>query len=116
VHELPLVTNILELSLRYAEANGVSRIISIKLRVGALCDAKDEWLRRYFMLTSRGTKAEGAVLELSTDPAIARCGACGKEFELSINPPQRPACPSCGGAECAVVSGFDYFIESMEAI
>jgi hydrogenase nickel incorporation protein HypA/HybF len=116
MHELPLVKEILDIALRHAEANGVSRIVSINLKIGALCDAEDQWLQRYFSLASRGTKAADASLILSRESAKAKCGACGKEFALTGDSTEKVCCPLCGRRECSLVAGTDYFIESMEAI
>jgi hydrogenase nickel incorporation protein HypA/HybF len=116
VHELPLIADILEKVLAHAEANGVSRVVSVRLKIGALCDAKEYWLNRYFTLAARGTPAEGASLALAFEPAKVLCAGCGREFELARDPRGPISCPSCGSGDCSLVAGTDYFIESMEAI
>lgn len=38
MHELPVIKSILDICLRYAKANEVSKIISIELKIGELSD------------------------------------------------------------------------------
>lgn len=75
VHELPIITRVLELSL--AAAPEGSEISRIKLRVGSLCDAEPLWLQRYFMIASRGTPAEDAELSVRRDEGTAEEDAAG---------------------------------------
>ena len=65
VHELPIITRILELALAAAPQD--ARISRINLHVGSFCDADPLWLQRYFRIASRGTPAEGADLAVRRD-------------------------------------------------
>ena len=54
MHELPVTESILKVVLKYAAANNVSKVVSVKLEVGKLSDLADEWIQRY----CRGREAE----------------------------------------------------------
>ncbi len=90
VHELPIITRVLELSLASSPAG--SEIARVNLRVGYLCDAEPLWLERYFRIAARGTSAEDAEL-------IVR-----RETEA----------PGAGGAELDPDAAFGYVLESIE--
>lgn len=90
MHELPIITRVLELSLASAPAG--SEIARVNLRVGYLCDAEPLWLERYFRIAARGTSAEGA--------------------ELSVRREPETRCP--GGAELDPDTAFGYVLESIE--
>ncbi len=65
MHELPIITRVLELALDAAPADQL--IVRITLRVGRLCDAQPLWLERYLRMAARGTRAEGAALRVVRD-------------------------------------------------
>jgi len=68
VHELPMITRVVELALEAAPKNAVIR--RIQLHVGALCDADPLWLERYFRVAARGSAAEGASLDIRRDDTM----------------------------------------------
>jgi Zn finger protein HypA/HybF involved in hydrogenase expression len=65
LHELPIITRIVELAIAAAPAHSAIRKVS--LRVGGLCDADPQWLERYFRIAAKGSAAEYAVLEVHRD-------------------------------------------------
>lgn len=67
MHELPIITRVLDLALEAAPEG--SLIVRVNLRVGALCDAEPLWLERYFRTAARGTRAENASLIVQRDRA-----------------------------------------------
>ena len=59
---------------------------------------------------AQGTFCAGEVLEQELIPARLRCAPCEREWELDV-----PAfrCPTCGGADVAVVAGNEFEVESI---
>lgn len=112
MHELPVIERVLNLAL--AEALPGYRIVTVTLRVGALCDAQPDWLERYFRLAAGGTVAEGARLEIFREEAALYCPACGKESILAFPLDEALSCTICGYAHVTLVAGLDYQLESIE--
>ena len=115
MHELPVTKSILEIALRHAAANEVSRVSAIDLSIGALSDLEPEWLQTYFDHISRGTAAEGARLRVSRSPLTFRCASCRAEFDAAREDLDRIACPHCGSRDASIVGGTGYTVEAMEA-
>jgi hydrogenase nickel incorporation protein HypA/HybF len=115
VHELAIITRVLEIALAAApEGNAITRVA---LRVGGLCDADPLWLERYFRIAARSTAAEGAALSIARDEASARCLGCGASWPLSMADMPGAAglrCPACSSDRAELDAGFDYLLEAIE--
>jgi hydrogenase nickel incorporation protein HypA/HybF len=107
VHELSLSSAIVQTTLRHAEGRPVR---SVQMRIGALRQVVPESLEFYFGIVTRGTLAEGAVLEAEYVPAQLRCEGCGCGWS-----PELPLfrCPSCGGAGVETLAGSEFEIDSI---
>ena len=114
MHELPVTEKILDVVLRHAEGQNVSRILRIYLRVGDLSDLEPEWIQRYFDYLSKGTLAENARLVIETAPIVLRCGSCGSSFQIKKDDLEGVRCPECGETGCSLVSGREYYVKNME--
>ncbi|MDX9959557.1 MAG: hydrogenase maturation nickel metallochaperone HypA [Spirochaetia bacterium] len=112
MHELPIIERVLDLAL--ASAPPGDRIVTVKLRVGALCDAEPEWLQRYFRVAARETAAEDARLEITRDDAVVHCPSCGKESLLVLPLTGSLSCSLCGYDHVTLVAGMEYQLESIE--
>jgi hydrogenase nickel incorporation protein HypA/HybF len=108
VHELSLSSAIIATAAKHAAGRPVS---VVSLRVGALRQVVPDTLEFYFEFVARGGVCEGARLEQEIVPARLRCERCVAEWELDL-PDFR--CPTCGGAENAIVSGNEFEVESIE--
>lgn len=115
MHELAVTHEILEIVLRYARRNRVSRVHRITLEIGELSDLEQPWIQRYFDAISRGSLAEGAVIEVETPPCRFHCDACGNEFVMSLSADEPVLCAGCGSKEVRMISGAEYKVKSMEA-
>jgi hydrogenase nickel incorporation protein HypA/HybF len=112
MHELPLIEQVLRLALESAPAG--EQIITVKLRVGTLCDAESRWLQRYFRLASQGTAAEKAELEITREEAAVHCPACGQDSLLLLPLTGPLACSFCACDQVTVTAGLEYKLESIE--
>lgn len=102
VHELGLSEAIVDAAVQGA---GGRRVRSLRVRVGGAHAADPEAVRLGFQMAALGTVAEGAVLDLVSDPPRIRCAGCGKETRQDGGP-LVPACPACGGVDVEV-AGLD---------
>ena len=102
MHELSLVTEMLDIIADYAARHGFRRVNSLKLSCGCLAGIEPEALQFAFAIQSQGTTAAGAVLELEILPATISCFTCGDDFIVATYP---AACPRCGGMEVTLKGG-----------
>ena len=73
VHEHSLITDLLRKLAAVVQAEGVSKVISVKVRLGALCHLSAPHFQEHFIHAVRGTVAEDARLDIevltdATDP------------------------------------------------
>ena len=111
MHELTITQSMLNLALEHGQRAGAKRITHINLVVGQISGVVDDSVQFYFDLLSKETLAEGAQLVIRKQPALFRCGACGHEFPLQDRNWICPACQALGGE---VISGREFFMESIE--
>ena len=116
MHELQVTERILNVVLRHAAGQDVSRIVRIHLRVGELSDLEDEWIQHYFDYLSRGTLAESAELAITRAPIVVHCDACSRSFEVTRSELGEAICPQCGEPRLELVSGREYLVENMEVL
>lgn len=119
MHELPVISRVVEICLRHAVSNQARKILTIELKVGSLSDLEPEWMQRYFDHVSKDTIAAGARLKIEKLPLIYRCVNCGHEFVLDIeNCAGRDeiVCPDCENANITCISDNGYQIGNMEIV
>jgi hydrogenase nickel incorporation protein HypA/HybF len=109
MHELPITEGILKIA---TDAAAGRQITTIHLVVGELSSIVDDSVQFYFDMLSKGTVAEGAVLDFQRRPATMQCWDCGRSFEA--RPPLSPICPHCGGTKLQVTGGRELRVESIE--
>jgi len=116
MHELQVTQKILDIVLRHAQTNGVSKVISIQLKIGELSDLEDEWVQKYFDHLSKDTIAENAKLKIERIPVVMKCDDCEHSFEVNIKEIKDIQCPECSNKKCTLISGKEYYIKDMEVI
>lgn len=111
MHELSITENILEIATRNGARAGASRITDITLVIGDLSSIVDDSVQFYWDMISQGTLAEGARLHFRRVPARVHCQSCAHEFELAgqLNP-----CPECGSLSLDILSGDEFYVDSIE--
>jgi hydrogenase nickel incorporation protein HypA/HybF len=115
MHELPVTEKILNIVVKHAEMNRVSKVISITLKIGELSDLENEWIQHYFDYLSKNTVAENAILKIEKVPIVFKCNQCGHEIEVKKEQLGEIACPRClSKGNFSLISGREYFIKEME--
>jgi len=115
MHELPVTQSILDIALKHAQMNNVTKIHAINLAIGEMSDLENEWIQRYFDYLSKNTIAQGAKLNIERVPVVLRCELCSHTFEVDIKKMEDICCPQCDEKKFALVSGREYYIKDMEA-
>ena len=112
MHELVIVEGILDTVIPEVRKYNVEKILSIRLKIGELSGVVPGCIHEYFGIAAKGTIAEGAKIIIETAPIRIRCRDCGFEGEISKG---TYACPRCGSPGFRIISGREYFVESVEA-
>ncbi|MCR5302989.1 MAG: hydrogenase maturation nickel metallochaperone HypA [Lachnospiraceae bacterium] len=112
MHELSIVEGILEAVIPEVEKYDVSRVNEIRLKVGELSGIVPQCIDEYFRIAAKGTIAEGASIKIEKIPVSIQCSECGYEGVIS---PGKFRCPNCDGRDFRVVSGSEYYVDSVEA-
>jgi len=111
MHELSITQNLLDIATRHAEKAGATRITDIHVVIGQLASVVDDSVQFYWDIISEGTLAAGASLHFERRPAQLRCRDC----EHRYHPAQGElACPQCGSVQVEVLSGDEFYLESIE--
>ena len=111
MHELSVTEEVLRIALEHARQAKAERVLRINLVIGSLTSFAGESIEFYFDILSKGTEAEHASLSISHIPARARCRQCRQEFEPEATD---WLCPRCGGGIEEVLSGREFYVESID--
>jgi len=111
MHELSLCESLLDILKSEAETAKFKKVKRITLEIGPLSTVEPEAMRFGFDVVMRGSLAEGAKLEIVTEPAEARCRSC---FELVTVNDWLATCPKCGGTDLQITGGDALRIKELE--
>lgn len=109
MHELSLSSAILDTVLRHAECRKVN---AVDLTVGVLRQVVPSSLEFYWGVVTRDTVCEGSVLNLTEVEATVSCKECDARPWTLEQPIFR--CPSCGGSNVEVLTGTEFFVDSID--
>ena len=112
MHELSIALSVLDIVRAAATDAGLSRVDSVRLRVGKATGVLPDALRFAFDCSKAGTPAETAVLDIEEVPIGGHCNACGSDF--TSPEPYVLACPLCGGASFRVTTGDELAVLDLE--
>jgi hydrogenase nickel incorporation protein HypA/HybF len=112
MHELSIVTSIVETVTESLAVYPGTRVKLVRLRVGALASVIPESLEFCYGLAAEGTPLEGSRLVVDVLPVVAHCEPCGLDFELEGV--QSFRCPRCGTPSNDLRQGRELEIDSFE--
>lgn len=96
MHEASLAKRLLEGALERAPDG---RIVVIRGWIGDAEVVSSESLAFHFSVHARGTRAEGARVDIVVEQPVARCTECGHWYPHGHHV---TLCPRCGGAQAEV--------------
>ena len=99
MHELGIMTGVLESAEEAAKNAGADKVLKISLSVGVMTEAIEDVLRFAFDALSEGTIFEGCVLEITMIQPVSICLDCGNE---------------CGSPFLQLIQGKELRIDSIE--
>ncbi len=111
MHELSIISNLLEAIEVEKRRRGFHRVVEIVLEVGVFSCLEPDALQVCFRAGRRGTAAEGARLTIQRAEGRGRCEECNSEFTLQdfFHP-----CPNCGNFKIEILSGNQVKIKYLE--
>ncbi len=111
MHEMSIVSNIMDIALKTAAENNLSSISRIKIKVGNQHHLADDLMVYAFSFMKKGTIAASAVLEIERVEITAECRHCGYVFTVKEN---MYLCPECSSVNPELLRGRELIIESIE--
>ncbi len=113
MHELSICASIVDMLETSARQEGFSRVVRVQLEVGCFGGVEKEALQFGFDVSTRGSVAEDAILEILERSGQAWCFDCCRSFCVT----RRDAdCPECGGARLTVTGGDELRIKELEVV
>ncbi|MGA2350089.1 MAG: hydrogenase maturation nickel metallochaperone HypA [Terracidiphilus sp.] len=112
MHELSLITSVVETVTESLGPYPGARVLAVTLRVGALASVIPESLEFCYGIASEGTPLEGSRLVVNVLPVIMHCAPCGEDVELEGV--QSFRCPRCGAPCSEMRQGRELEIDSIE--
>ena len=113
MHEVSLVESIVALVEEERRKQAFSRVHSIRLHVGALGCVEPDALKFCFRAVTRGTIADGAILDIEMIPGMGFCAGCERTVAMSE---RFDSCPHCGSMQLRVTAGSELRLAEMEVV
>jgi len=112
MHELSIVTSVVESVTESLAAYPGARVLEVRLRVGALASVVVESLEFCWGIASEDTPLEGSRLVVNVLPVVIHCAACDRDSQL--DGVQSFRCAQCGEPCGEMLQGRELEIESVE--
>ena len=111
MHEMSLCESIRRVVDEAAAAPDIARVTRVRLEIGRFSGVEKTALEFAWGVVMRGSKAEGAALEMIDLPGRATCFDCMKTVDIAgrFDP-----CPECGGGRLLPESGDEMRIKNLE--
>ena len=111
MHEMSLCEGIRRVVDQAAASPDITRVTRVRLEIGRFAGVEKTALDFAWDVVMRGSKAEGAALEMIDLPGRATCFDCvaSVEIEDRLDP-----CPECGGGKLLPEGGDEMRIRDME--
>lgn len=111
MHELGIMTGVMDAVMASAQNAGAERITKVTLRVGRMTEAVEDALQFAFEALSENTMAEGATLEIIMIEPESICLNCGLEY---THDRFHMVCPECQSPFTELLRGKELEIASIE--
>jgi hydrogenase nickel incorporation protein HypA/HybF len=111
MHELGITSRIIQTVTQEMQRHGLSRVNSVRIRLGELSGIDPSALLFSWEASTRGTAFEPVRLEIQPVPASGRCRHCQREFNV-VDLMFR--CPDCQSGKIDLVRGQEIEIASLD--
>ncbi len=110
MHEFTIASNILEVIEKVAEENSLTKINSVKLKVGKLRQICPDALQSAFNFAAEDTIAANAKMIVELTPIKMKCDGCGNVFIVN----GAYVCGNCDSYSLKTLEGNDIIVETIE--
>ena len=111
MRELQATQSILTKALLQVGQSNAKRIKTVHLAIGEISELDQTSIQAHWDEISKGTPMERAQLHFRSINANVQCMACFMEYE-PIN--GKIHCPYCGSYGAKILSGEEFYVESIE--
>lgn len=111
MHELAIISNLLEIVKEEASAHRIHRVTRVDLVIGKMHHLVPDLVRFAFETITEGTVAEQADLEIEWVEVMMTCRDCTHHFQLDD---WVFICPKCGSVDLKQVCGQELYVKSLE--
>ena len=111
MHEYSVTKSLVDLCDQEAKKNNFELVAKINLKIGKFSGFSPDAIQFYFDYLRPGTKCKNAVIAFHEVPIRIKCKTCGRE---SVIDEPLLMCPSCGKIDIEVLSGREFYVESIE--
>lgn len=116
MHEISLMTNILEITIQEMRKHNTEKLLAIHVRCGGLSNVVPDSMRFAFEALTKGSIFEGAILHLNVEALSLECTVCKHVFESQRRDYIDMPCPSCTeNVSFKVLAGDGIFLDRLEA-
>jgi hydrogenase nickel incorporation protein HypA/HybF len=112
VHELSIVSSIVDSVTETLAAYPGARVKEVRLRVGTLASVIEDSLQFCYGIATDGTPLEGSKLVVNVLPVKMHCDRCAEDVEIASL--QSFRCPQCNEPVSDLRQGRELQIESIE--
>jgi hydrogenase nickel incorporation protein HypA/HybF len=112
VHELSIVSSIVDSVTGTLTAYPGARVKEVRLRVGALASVIEDSLQFCYGIATEGTPLQGSALIVKVLPVKMQCDKCAREVEIASL--QSFRCPRCEEPLSEMRQGRELEIDSIE--
>jgi hydrogenase nickel incorporation protein HypA/HybF len=111
MHELSIVASLFEILEEKAKEKKAKKILSVKLKIGALSGVVPEFLETAFDIYKKDTLAAESKLVIEKVPFKVKCQRCGAEI---VRDDFVFICEKCDSRELKTLSGTELLLEKIE--
>ena len=111
MHELSIVAGLFETLEEQAKDKKAKKILTVRLKVGALSGVVPEFLKTAFDIYKKDTIADEAELLIEEVPLKVKCQKCGAE---NVKNDFVFICEKCASRELKTLTGTELFLERIE--
>lgn len=111
MHELSIVASLFEILEEKAKEQKAKKVISVKVKVGALSGVFPEFLKTAFDVYKKDTIADEAELKIEEVPLKIKCQKCGAEI---VKDDFVFLCEKCASRELKTLAGTELLLEKIE--
>ena len=112
MHELSIVSSVVDTVIESLTAYPGARVKEVRLRIGALSAVIEDSLQFCYGIATEDTPLAGSALVVKTVPVVGHCETCSTDVEIASL--QSFRCPRCGSPVSDIREGRELEIESIE--